>query len=479
MKVQLKFTAGARTGQVEVFSKAYLGLGRDPLSDVRFDAERDLDVSARHAAILRRGAQFFLRDMGSKNGTYLNGRSISADSALKDGDVIGFGPGGPTVEFHILEADVADDVPDAVRASASRASAPREQFKAVAPRIPTAEPQSHTGLRIAAEVQRQTRALRRTTKILLGLLTITIAGFAWVQWKSLQSAREIAALQQRADSLNRAAHQLLSQFQTELQDVREALRQAQTESAELRTELAIAGSSGDASRVALLRSRLDSAEARQRGLADAAGVDYRRISQANTDAVALVLVKFSDQEVFSGTAFAIDSQGTLVTNKHVLAGEDGTRRPLGVAVKFSGSRQWFQAQVLGVADSADLGVLKVNIRGGNPKVLGLAGAGGVQRGDPVAIIGYPLGEDLPMEHQGQTAVADPTLTVGTVSKVLSDVVQVDGYGAPGSSGSPVFDRDGHVVAVLYGGQRESQGKIVFAVPASLVVTLLKNLGVAH
>jgi S1-C subfamily serine protease len=55
------------------------------------------------------------------------------------------------------------------------------------------------------------------------------------------------------------------------------------------------------------------------------------------------------------------------------------------------------------------------------------------------------------------------------------VVQVDGYGAPGSSGSPIFDRDGKVIAVLYGGQTESQGKIIFAVPAYLVAEYLKGL----
>jgi len=80
-----------------------------------------------------------------------------------------------------------------------------------------------------------------------------------------------------------------------------------------------------------------------------------------------------------------------------------------------------------------------------------------------------------MEAQGGQPIAEPTLTVGTISKVLTSVVQVDAYGAPGSSGSPIFDRDGRVVAVLYGGERESNGKIIFAVPGYRVADYLRSL----
>ena len=140
-------------------------------------------------------------------------------------------------------------------------------------------------------------------------------------------------------------------------------------------------------------------------------------------------------------------------------------------------RQWFPGRLVGVADSADVAVVKVEIRGGTPRVAGFASEPqALARGDPVAIIGYPLGEDLPMERIGESGVvADPTLTVGTVSKTLASVVQVDGYGAPGSSGSPIFDRTGRVAAVLYGGNRESQGKIIYAVPAAAVIAYLNRL----
>src|SRR5207248_1993248 len=209
VSAQFTFLSGARVGQVETFRKAYIGLGRHPLSDVRCDAERDLDVSSRHAGIVRHNDTFVLRDLGSTNGTFVNGAPISGDVVLADGDVIGLGQNGPAVEFRILPGEPAVDT------------------------------------------------------------------------------------------------------------VRDALRQSQTEVARLRTELAAAGTSGNAAAIARLRAALDAAETRQRGLAGAVVMDYRTISLKNQDAVALLVVQLSDSEIFSGTAFAADSQGTLGTNRHI------------------------------------------------------------------------------------------------------------------------------------------------------------------
>jgi pSer/pThr/pTyr-binding forkhead associated (FHA) protein/V8-like Glu-specific endopeptidase len=471
VKAQFKFLSGARAGQVEAFRKGYIGLGRHPLSDVRFDAERDLDVSSRHAAIVRKGQSFVLQDLGSRNGTFVNGKRITADTPLSDGDVIGFGSNGPALEFHVIEVDAEVPATTAAEALAERASTPRE----VIPASRASASRPSTGMRIAVEVAKQTANLRRTTKVLIVLLLLAATGFSWLQFDGRRRASELLQLQIRADSLMREARSMSSQFQSQLQGVRDALATSQTETTRLRRELA--GSNGDAGSVARLRTQLDDAERRQRALAGAVGgVDYRALSHRNQDAVAIVLVEFTDGEKISGTAFAVDSNGTMVTNKHILAGEDGTKTPQRIGIIFSGSTQMWRGERIGVSPDADLGVLRVQIKGGTPRVNGLArNRENIERGDPVAILGYPLGFDLPMEAQGGRPIAEPTLTVGTVSKALTSVVQVDAYGAPGSSGSPIFDRDGRVIAILYGGERESNGKIIFAVPAYIAADYLKSL----
>ena len=474
MKAQFKFLSGARAGQIEAFRKGYIGLGRHPLSDVRFDAERDLDVSSRHAAIVRKTEGFVLQDLGSRNGTFVNGQRVTGDTLLREGDVIGFGANGPALEFGVIEADADLPLTTGAEGLAERVSSPREVI-AVALRA-TAPPRPSTGVRIRAEVARQTAQLRRTTKVLIVLLLIVGTGFTWMQLDGRRRANELRQLQGRADSLMRESRSMSSHVQSELQGVRDALKAAQGETARLRRELSASG--GDASSVTRLRVELDAAERR---LA-VGGVDYRAISHRNQDAVAIVLVEYADGERFSGTAFAFDSLGTMITNKHILIGEDGTKTPRRLGVIFSGSTQFWRGDLVGVSPDADVGVFRVTIKGGTPRVVGLTRTregGGLERGDPVAILGYPLGFDLPMESRGGQPIAEPTLTVGTVSKALTAVIQVDAYGAPGSSGSPIFDREGKVIAMLYGGERESQGKIIFAVPAYAVADYLKSLNLAR
>src|SRR5439155_22132019 len=136
------------------------------------------DVSSRHAAIVRHDTTFRVRDLGSKNGTFVNGARVVDEVILHDGDVIGFGPQGPAVEFRVLAvaAGVGGGGTDAhaVSAGVSPAAAGRRASAAV---------------RIAAEVAR----LRRTTRVLIGLIALSATGFGWSQWTSLREAHDRAA----------------------------------------------------------------------------------------------------------------------------------------------------------------------------------------------------------------------------------------------------------------------------------------------
>src|SRR3984957_3273566 len=68
--------------------KPTIAIGTHPANDVVLD---DTTVSRRHATITRRASGFELADLGSTNGTFVNGRRLSDPITLKPGDEIKFG----------------------------------------------------------------------------------------------------------------------------------------------------------------------------------------------------------------------------------------------------------------------------------------------------------------------------------------------------------------------------------------------------
>jgi len=59
-------------------------------------------VSRYHAEIIRLGKDFLLRDLGSTNGSFVNGARVS-EQLLNDGDILTFGRSGPQVIFRFIE----------------------------------------------------------------------------------------------------------------------------------------------------------------------------------------------------------------------------------------------------------------------------------------------------------------------------------------------------------------------------------------
>ena len=72
-------------------------LGRDPGLNVTFSGEAAKVVSTRHAELRLSDGLWHVKDLGSKNGTYVNGQRVSGAVALKPGDNIRLGERGPTL----------------------------------------------------------------------------------------------------------------------------------------------------------------------------------------------------------------------------------------------------------------------------------------------------------------------------------------------------------------------------------------------
>jgi hypothetical protein len=65
-----------------------LTIGRSTDADVRIE---DRFASGVHARLFSRGGGYYVEDMGSTNGTYLNGAQVTGESALTDLDEVRIG----------------------------------------------------------------------------------------------------------------------------------------------------------------------------------------------------------------------------------------------------------------------------------------------------------------------------------------------------------------------------------------------------
>jgi serine phosphatase RsbU (regulator of sigma subunit) len=89
------------TGQQYPLRGPSLTLGRHADCDIPI---KNPQVSGRHAMILCAGDAYYLMDLGSSNGTYVNGEQITESTQLRAGDVIDLS--GPSFKF-VEKTDVA------------------------------------------------------------------------------------------------------------------------------------------------------------------------------------------------------------------------------------------------------------------------------------------------------------------------------------------------------------------------------------
>jgi S1-C subfamily serine protease len=172
----------------------------------------------------------------------------------------------------------------------------------------------------------------------------------------------------------------------------------------------------------------------------------------------------------TGSGFAIDRKGTILTNAHVVAGAAR------VQVQFADKRI-VDARILGRDESSDLAVLKVKARPGELPPLPLGSSRSVQVGDPTIAIGNPFG-------------LERTLTTGVVSATkrtiqapngfeIDGVIQTDAAINPGNSGGPLLDATGRVIGINSqietGGSGNGNVGIGFAIPIDTARRLVPDL----
>ena len=436
MSMELRILSGAFAGQVKRFEQSVVVVGRQAGLDLRFDPQQDLDVSGKHAEIRASETGYTITDTGSTNGTFVNGKKISGPTALNQGDKIQFGAKGPETEVNFSRSSV-----HFVRS-----------------------PVRSTEQRIAIAVSEQTAGIRKT--MIAAGVVIVLAGGSIVGYLYRQSAVRTEEFNKLLADNERMrvemAGRLGSSGDTSL------VNEIQRKNASLRQRLAAASTDAERDQI---KKEMQENDRRLQGMVQ---IDMVSIFKQNGPAVAYLRTDI-DGKIYEGTGFAISKEGHVITNRHNVLSEG--KRAARIAVKMTNTGAWLQASIIKISEKEDedIALIKINRPDFEPyaTVTGVAStAADATEGMSLVTIGYPLGTDLPMEGEGNDAIAKATLNSATVSKKTSAVLQMDSYATHGSSGSPVFSARGHVVGLIYGGAREANGRIVFAVPPERIAAFI-------
>ena len=169
------------------------------------------------------------------------------------------------------------------------------------------------------------------------------------------------------------------------------------------------------------------------------------------------------QAMALGSGFIINSNGTVITNNHVIKGADD------ILVRVGGDRD-YKAEVLGADPLSDIAVLKI-ISEEKFIPVDFGDSDKSRIGDWVIAIGNPFG-------------LGGTVTAGIISARNRDIglsryedfIQTDASINQGNSGGPLFNMDGEVIGINTAilGQSGSIG-IGFAIPSNSAEKVIDQL----
>lgn len=411
MKIVVEHVAGARRGARQVFEPDdRVRFGRHPDCEVAFDPEVDRDASSRHAEIVREGPGLVLVDAGSANGTLVGGGKV-ARVHLPPGVpvLVEFGAGGPACRITLGDPDTMLPATMLQRGGGKSTGAQTAIQKAVDVVL------ARRGQRLRAALIALGAALAAT----IALVVVFTRGGAADRRESERLRREMEQARRDAE-LRRAADE-------------------------------------------------DARKARERALAEGPGP---AIVRENRDVVYLLASTDAGGDVATPfcTAFAA-STTTLATNAHCVRVLYALRAEGkgAFAVTSGGGRRvpLADAQVhpdyVERTDRASWDVGTITAGEPLPRAARLAptaAARALSAGARIFTYGFP-------GRLADATVPEATLTEGVIGRVTTlagtpgaaadaVLVQHSAFTTGGTSGSPVFDAAGTVIAINAGGLRDRE-----------------------
>ncbi|NLJ38044.1 MAG: trypsin-like serine protease, partial [Candidatus Atribacteria bacterium] len=198
---------------------------------------------------------------------------------------------------------------------------------------------------------------------------------------------------------------------------------------------------------------------------------FSSISFSQADLVSLVkkvkpsivaIYTFNNQghSLMQGSGFFINNQGDFITNWHVIENAHSA------VIKTFEGHSYLVKEILGGSKESDLALLSVDIR--NDSVQGLPISRSMPEiGERVLVMGNPLALEFSVSDGIIAAIRKiPEYSNG-------DVIQITAPVSPGSSGSPVMNMQGEVIAVAFYVYFHGEN-LNFAIPSQRVIDIINN-----
>ena len=448
-------------GEDLVASGSEIVVGRSSACAIPLRSVADTVVSKRHAVItLDPGGDATIQDVGSRNGTFLNGRPVRARTALRLGDRVMLGWEGPVFEVRALGAASMKDGEGAPYQPKREPPRTFSGMMAVAEEQARRASTMRTGVFVKSMAQQLATASSIAFRVAVVALFLGMVG-AIIYIYRLSAERTAQAEEQLASAERNFSRQMEAEQQ-----------RSHGEITQLQRDLAKARAAA-VSRAVLdsLERRLADAEAaaaRAPGGSGEAAVtphDFTGVARDNSRAVGLVIAKFASADSITGSGFAITPSGYFVTCRHVVFDTlRGQAQRVSVVMAETNVVLPADIAVVSTSQGHDVAILRVRGFHGTPvQAIDWTGRDAVQ-GAPAAMLGFPFGVQFSADPGG---FVHSSLFAGYIAATSGEWVRISANTYFGTSGSPVFNSQGEVIAVHFG-QPSSGAGLGISVPMSKV-----------
>jgi predicted component of type VI protein secretion system len=174
LEVQTSTLAGRRFAYSEEELTQGVMLGRGPECTLRFDANRDLKVSSKHALIIKTEDGVMLRDQYSSNGLYLNHHRVRPEGTrLYNDDEINLGYEGATIRVLLPKAAGESRDRETPKTMIMHGGNPPDVTPSALPKVPrTRVHTSHDSAE--SQALKELRRSHRVSLMLMGLLALAV-----------------------------------------------------------------------------------------------------------------------------------------------------------------------------------------------------------------------------------------------------------------------------------------------------------------